>query len=115
MAQDGHVANVIPPKSAGAAVAGTRFNMAEWAHASILLHFGASGGPIGAITVNAYEAFTGGSGVAIAYRLFKQEATSAPFDVFGGLTQETSAGYTPGTDEANAMYIDRKTSCRERV
>ncbi|MGC1784457.1 MAG: hypothetical protein WA708_18175 [Acidobacteriaceae bacterium] len=103
--QDGHVANVIPPKSAGAAVAGTRFNLAEWAHASILLHFGVSGGPIGAITLNVYEAQTGGSGVAIGYRLFKQEATSTPFDVFGGLTLETSAGYTPGTDEANAMYV----------
>jgi hypothetical protein len=105
LAQDGHVANVIPPKSAGAAVTGTRFNMAEWAHASILLHFGAAGGPIGAITLNVYEALTGGSGVAIPYRLFKQEAASAPFDVFGGLTAETSAGYTPSADEANAMYL----------
>lgn len=105
LAQDGHVANITPPVSAGAAVVGTRFSLAEWAHASILLRLGASGGPIGAITLKVYTALTGGVGVAIPYRLFKQEAGSAPYDVFGGLVSEPSTGYTPGSDAANAMYL----------
>jgi hypothetical protein len=105
VAQDGHVANLIPPKSAGAAVAATRFSLAQYDHASIILQFGVAGGPIGAITLNVYAAQTGGSGVAIPYRLFKQEATSAPYDVLGPLTNEASTGYTPAPDEANAMYV----------
>jgi hypothetical protein len=103
--QDGHVANLILPKSAGAAVTATRFNMALYDHASIIIQFGAGGGPIGAITLNAYTAVTGGSGVAIPYRLFKQEATSSPYDVFGPLTAEAATGYTPTTDETGAMYV----------
>jgi hypothetical protein len=105
VAQDGHVAYLISPQSAGAAVAARRFNMELWAHASIILQFGASGGPIGAITLNVYAAESGGSGVAIPYRIFKQEAASAPYDVFGAYALETAAGYTPATDEANAMYV----------
>lgn len=112
VAQDGHPCIVIPPKSAGAAVAGTRFTLAEWNHASIILFFGAAGGPIGAITLNVYEAESGGSGAPIPYRLFKAENASAPFDVFAlnsatnsGLFNELAAGYTPGADEANAMYV----------
>jgi len=66
VAQDCHVCPVIPPKSANAAVAGTRFNMADWSHASVLIGLGAAGGPIGAITVNVYAAETGGAGVALA-------------------------------------------------
>lgn len=112
VAQDCHVCPVIAPVSAGAAQAGKRFNMASWAHASILLGFGASGGPIGAITVNAYAAESGGSGVAIAYRLFKQEAASGPYDVLSlnsttndGNFPQASTGYTPSADNANAFYL----------
>lgn len=112
VAQDCHVCPVIPPKSASAAVAGLRFNMANWAHASVLLGFGASGGPIGAITVNAYAAESGGTGVAIPYRLFKQEAASAPYDVLSnnavtndGNFPQTASGYTPASDAANAFYL----------
>jgi hypothetical protein len=112
VAQDCHVCPVIAPVSAGAAVSGKRFNLADWAHASVLLGFGASGGPIGAITVNVYAAQTGGSGVAIAYRLFKQEAASTPFDVLSlnsttndGNFPQTASGYTPASDAANAFYL----------
>ena len=112
IAQDAHVCPVIPPASYSAAIAGKRFNLAAWSHASVLIAFGASGGPIGAITVNAYAAETGGSGVAIAYRLFKQEAASAPYDVLSlnsvtndGNFPQTASGYTPGTDYANAFYL----------
>lgn len=104
VAQDGHLCLLVPPKSAGAAVAATRFTLAEYAHASVLLIFGAAGGPAGAITVNVYEALTGGSGVAIPYRLFKAENATAPYDVFGTWTAEANTGYTP-PDQANSMYI----------
>lgn len=112
VAQDCHVCPVIPPVSAGAAQAGKRFNMAAWAHASVLLGFGAAGGPVGAITINAYVAGTGGTGVAIPYRLFKQEAAAAPFDVLSlnsvtndGNFPQTASGYTPAPDQANAFYL----------
>lgn len=105
VAQDGHYALVIAPVSAGAAVAGKRFNMAQYDHASVIIQLGAAGGPIGAITVNVYAAETGGSGVAIPYRLFKQEASSAPFDVLSALVSEAATGYTPSSDVANAAYV----------
>ena len=112
VAQDAHVCLVIAPVSAGAAVAGKRFNLASWAHASVLLGLGAAGGPIGAITVNVYAAETGGAGVAIPYRLFKAENATAPFDVLAlnsatndGNFPQVAAGYTPGSDVANASYL----------
>jgi hypothetical protein len=112
VAQDCHVCPVIPPVSAGAAQTGKRFNLASWAHASVLLGLGAAGGPIGAITVNVYAAESGGTGVAIPYRLFKQEAASAPFDVLSNNTAtndgnfpQTATGYTPASDAANAFYL----------
>lgn len=107
--QDGHVANIIPPVSAGAAQTGVRFSMANYAHASVIIRFGASGGPAGAITVNTYAAESGGSGVAIPFKYAIQNAASAPFDVFNEWVQATSAGYTPGSDVANeiiAIEID---------
>jgi hypothetical protein len=113
VSQDGHLCAVIQPASYSAAIAGKRFSMAEWAHVSILLALGASGGPIGAITVNVYNAETGGSGVAIGYRLIKYEQGSAPFDVQTNnaannntaVFNVASTGYTPGSSIADSMYI----------
>jgi hypothetical protein len=96
--QDGHVANIIPPVSAGAAQTGVRFNMANWAHASILVHFGVAGGPVGAITLKVYTAESGGSGVAIPFKYAVQNSASAPYDVFNEWVQATSAGYAPSSD-----------------
>lgn len=103
--QDGHFCDLLRPISAGAAQTSTRFNLAMWAHASILLRFGAAGGPTGAVTLKVYNAFTGGSGVAIPFRYFLQNASSAPFDVFGAIQQATSAGYTPTSDAADADLV----------
>jgi hypothetical protein len=105
LVQDGHVVSIIPPVSAGAAQTGTRFNMAMWGHASLVLRFGAAGGPTGACTLKVYPTFTGGSGVAIPFRYFLQNAGSAPFDVFSGVNQATSAGYTPSADAADADLV----------
>lgn len=112
VAQDGHLALLIPPASKGAAVAGTRFSLAEYNHASILLITGAAGGPMGDITLNVYLAETGGSGVAIPYRLVKFENSGAPYDVASNNTATNSsifnvlaAGYALGSELANAMYI----------
>jgi hypothetical protein len=105
LVQDGHFVDLIKPVSAGAAQASTRFNMAMFAHASIVLRFGAAGGPTGAITLNVYPTFTGGSGVAIPFRYMLQNSASAPFDVFGSVTQATAAGYTPASDAADADLV----------
>jgi hypothetical protein len=106
--QDGHVVNLLPPVSAGAAQTGVRFNMAQWAHASILLRFGAAGGPTGLVTLKVYNAVTGGSGVAIPFKYALQNAGSAPFDVFSEWIQATSAGFLPAdvADEIVCIEID---------
>jgi hypothetical protein len=101
--QDGHVVNLIPPVSAGAALTGVRFNMAMWAHASILIRFGAAGGPAGAIVLNVFNAESGGSSVAVPFKYALQNAGSAPFDVFGEWAQSTSAGFTPSSDIADEI------------
>jgi hypothetical protein len=105
LVQDGHWVDLIKPVSAGAAQTSTRFNMALWNHASLVVRFGAAGGPTGAVTLKVYPTFTGGSGVAIPYRYFLQNASSAPFDVFGSIQQATSAGYTPSADVADADLV----------
>lgn len=107
--QDGHVVNVLPPVSAGAAQTGVRFSMANYAHASLLLRFGAAGGPTGAITLKVYPTESGGSGVAIPFKYAVQNAGSAPFDVFSEWAQATATGYTPSADAADeiiAIEID---------
>lgn len=111
--QDGHLCGVIPPASYSAAIAGKRFNMASWEHASVLIYLGAAGGPIGDITVNVYNAESGGSGVALAYRLIKYEQGSAPYDVQTNnssnnntaIFNEPTTGYAPGSGIADSMYI----------
>jgi hypothetical protein len=105
LTQNAHFVDLLKPVSAGAAQASTRFSLAYYAHASIVLRFGASGGPIGAVTLKVYPAVSGGSGVAIPFRYFLQNASSAPFDVFGGVQQATSAGYTPSSDFADADLV----------
>jgi hypothetical protein len=105
LCQDGHFVHILPPVSAGAAQTGVRFNLAQWAHASIVVRFGAAGGPAGAITLNVYPAFTGGSGVAIPFKYFLQNSASAPFDVFNEWAQATSAGYTPTSDAADETIV----------
>lgn len=107
--QDGKVVNILPPVSAAAAQTGVRFSMANWAHASIILRFGVAGGPTGAITVKVFTAESGGSGVAIPYKYALQNAASAPFDVFGAVTQATATGFTPSSDivdEIMAIELD---------
>jgi hypothetical protein len=105
VAQEGHYLPVIPPVSAGAAQTSKRFNLANFAHASVILMLGAAAGPIGAITVNVYQAETGGAGGAMPYRIFKQEAGAAPFDVLSAYSTQTASGYTPAADAANAAYV----------
>jgi hypothetical protein len=55
-----------------------------------------------------YAAVTGGSGVAIPFKYFEQEAATTPFDVFGALNQATASGFTPGNTSseniADALY-----------
>jgi hypothetical protein len=96
--QDGHLAQVIAPLSAGAAQTGIRFSMANWEHASIITRFGVAGGPAGAITVSVFPTESGGSGVAIPFKYAIQNAASAPFDVFGEWAQASASGYTPSSD-----------------
>jgi hypothetical protein len=105
LVQDGHFVDLIKPVSAGAAQTSTRFNLAQWAHASIVVRFGAAGGPAGAITLNVYPTFTGGSGVAIPFKYFLQNSASAPFDVFNEWVQATSSGYTPTSDVADMSIV----------
>jgi len=103
--QDGHFVDLIKPVSANAAQTSTRFNMAMWNHASIVLRFGSSGGPCGAVTVKVYESFTGGSGVAIPFSYYLQNSSTAPLDVFQSVAQATSSGYTPTADAAGQDLI----------
>jgi hypothetical protein len=106
--QDGHLVHIIPPVSAAAAQTGVRFNLTHWAHASLIVRFGATGGPAGPITLSVYPSFTGGSGVAIPFKYAIQNAASAPFDVFNEWVQATASGVTP-TNVANqtvAIEID---------
>jgi hypothetical protein len=104
LVQDGHLVHIIPPVSAAAAQSGVRFNMTKWAHASIVVRMGAAGGPAGAITLSVFPTFSGGSGVAIPFKYFVQNAASAPFDVFGEWVQATASGYTP-SDVANETIV----------
>ena len=105
LTQDAHPVDLIRPVSANAAQASTRFSMAMYAHASIVIRFGAAGGPTGAITLSVFNAFTGGTGVAIPFKYALQNSSSAPFDVFNEWVQATSAGYTPSSDASDETIV----------
>jgi len=105
LTQDSHPVDLIKPQSASAALASTRFSMQMYAHASIVIRFGAAGGPTGAITLSVFNAFTGGSGVAIPFKYAIQNSSSAPFDVFNEWIQATAAGFTPSADASDETII----------
>jgi len=116
VSQDGHLGLGLAPVSAGAAQKTARFNLELHDHVSGILQFGAAGGPVGLITVLVYPAVTGGTGVAIPFRVVKFEQASTPFDVAtNNSASNNSIFYEPATgfqvtetsseDIASAMYI----------
>lgn len=101
LAEQGHFVNVIPPIDITGGVAGDRFKMDNYQHASITVAIGVSAAAFTAIVVKECDAATAGTATAIPFTYY--EETTALGDTVGAKQVATSAGITPSAND-NIFY-----------
>lgn len=102
--QDGHWVPLIYPIDITGGKTSAYFNMAKYAHASILLMIGVSAAAEGAVTLNAASDSSGTGATAIPFNVFKGE--SAALDTLGAKVVCTSAGFTPPATDTIFYVIE---------
>jgi hypothetical protein len=102
--QDGHWVPLIYPVDITGGKTTAYFNMAKYAHASILIMIGVSAAAEGAITLNAASDSAGTGATAIPFTVFKAEV--ALTDVLGAKVAVTAAGFTPPATDTIFYVIE---------
>lgn len=95
VAQEGHVVNILPPVDITGGKTAQAFNMANSAHASILVQQGVAAAAFTKILVNACTSAGGAGATAIPFDIYTQTTAGAANDVLSGRTAVAAAGYTP--------------------
>lgn len=111
-AQEGHVAQLIPPASYSSTQTSPKLNLGKWRHATILLLMGSAGTPP-VVTLDSSDDGSPENTTAVAFNLHKQENgyNAANGDVFGARVANSNAGFTPVSTN-NILYaieIDAST------
>jgi hypothetical protein len=102
LSEVGHFVNLLPAIDITGGKTGTRFSMANYAHASIFLSVGVSAAAFTKIIVNACTASSGGVATAIPYTLYPQETVAG--DVMAAKEAVLAAGRTPSAND-NIFYV----------
>lgn len=104
ISEAGHIVQVIAPVDGnnGAPVTAARFSMAKWAHASIIVGFGVTGGTPTSILLSAYTAQSSGTETALAFRAYSQ--TTAAGDVLSTGTDYAATGITTISGNNGIFY-----------
>lgn len=102
LAEQGHFVNVLPPVDITGGVAGDRFSMKNYGHASIVVQVGVSAAAFTKIIVKECNAASSGTANAIAYRLAAEETAGG--DTLGDFEAVAAAGRTPSAND-NIMYV----------
>ena len=102
IAEGGHVVNVLPPISVAGGVTGDRFQMKNYAHATIIVQIGVTAEAAEKIIVRECDAATGGTATDIAFNVYKEETDSG--DTLGARTEIAATGLTP-PDTDNIFYV----------
>jgi hypothetical protein len=102
LAETGHFVNVIPPIDVTGGVAGDRFSMKGYKHATILLSVGVSAAAFTKIFVRSCSAATAGTATDIPYRLYAEETDAG--DTLGAGESVAATGRTPSANN-NILYV----------
>jgi hypothetical protein len=102
VAEAGHVVNILPPVDVTGGVTADRFNMKNYAHASIILQVGASAAAFTKILVNECDAATSGNSTAIPFKLYAEETAAG--DTLGAAEAVAATGKTPSAND-NITYV----------
>jgi len=108
LAEQGHVVNILPPVDVSGGKKSQAFSMKNWQHASIIFPVGVSAAAVTSVTVKAGTAAAAvgadvANGVAIAYRLYRQETASG--DVLSVGENLASTGLTDMSANDGIFYV----------
>lgn len=106
-AQDGHWVPLIAPVDVTGGKTSPYFNLAKYAHASILLQIGVSAAAPTSVTLNAASDAGGDGAVAIPFNVFKCETAAA--DVLGAKVACTASGFAPSAVDGIFYVIEIDT------
>ena len=90
-----HIVNLLPPVNTTGGVTSVYFNMANYAHASIIVQIGVSAAAPTAVTVNAATSAAATTTAVIPFAYYSC-STTATSDTLGVRTAATTTGFTPG-------------------
>ena len=99
IAEAGHVAVILPPKSisGGSGLINPAFSMKNYKHATILIASGAEATQDAAtITLSLCSSAAGANATAIPFNYYFQALGGAGNDVLGAVQNAPAAGITPG-------------------
>lgn len=104
IAEQCHVVNILPPIDITGGVYGDVFNMANFAHATIIIQVGVSAAAFTKILLAECLAATGHSGTAvpIAFNYYAEETAAG--DTLGARTAVAATGITPSANDT-IMYV----------
>lgn len=100
IAENMHVVNILPPIDITGGATGDVFNMANYAHATIIIQIGVSAAAFTKILVNECTAADATGATAIAHYIYKEETATG--DTLGARTAVAAAGTTP--DAADTIF-----------
>jgi hypothetical protein len=102
-----HIVNVIPPVdgNAGAPVTAQGFSLRGYAHATIIIQLGVTGGTPTSILLNASTAASAGTTTALPFSYYPQTVAGASKDTLGVRTSVAATGITTITANDNVFYV----------
>ena len=94
LAECAHVVNILSPVDSTGGVTSKYFNMANYAHATIIIQIGVSAAAPGAVTVNEATSYAASTTQAIAFSYYSC-GTTTDVDTLGVRAAATSTGFVP--------------------
>jgi hypothetical protein len=109
IAEQGHIVNILPPKSQSAAVTSDVFSMKNYERCSIIVQCGVTDADAGFVTIEECDDFTPTTDTAIDFYYYAE--TTAAGDTLGARTKAVAATGIDVSANDNVMYvIDIKAS-----
>lgn len=104
LAQEAHIVNILPPVSGAGGKTCQKFNMKNYAHATVIIQLGVQADPLAGISVLASDNGSPENHSAIPFNLHVQETAGAANDVLGPRLAEPSTGYAP-SGNSGIFYV----------
>ncbi len=107
LAEEAHDVLALAPVDVNGGVSSDVWSMTKWAHASILIALGVTGGAT-TITVEECDNFVPDNSTAIAFSVYKEETAGG--DTLGAKVAVTTAGFAASTNDGIFYRIEIDTA-----